>query len=165
MDNPEMTAEEQRVAPIPGQQLEAFREVVSENLAASLARSEGFERRASTLLTVITAALTVLVAVAGLGAASGKAHWWVAAPAVAGVLGLVGSAVFCVRTLSPRDVRTVAVTSIENLWREQMSRPGSNGVQVWAKVLRDTIEPAAHKQVEQDAETATGSGADGFGKG
>ena len=70
-----MADDDELVRAIPPRQIAAFREVVAENLSASLARSEAFERRATTLLTVVTASLTFLLAAAGFGVESG-AGWW-----------------------------------------------------------------------------------------
>jgi hypothetical protein len=124
---------------ISDRQLATFRQVVAENLAANLARSEAFERRATTLLGFVTAALTVLLAVAGVSAGTDVGRW-TAGFAAGGVVCLLAVAVFAVRTLSPARVRLVGPDSIAELWDLQKAHPGSDEVQVLAQTLAHTIE-------------------------
>lgn len=124
---------------ISDRQLAAFRQVVAENLAANLARSEVFERRATTLLGFVTAALTVLLALAGVSAGTDVSRW-TAGFATFGVVCLLAVAVFAVRTLSPARVRLIGPDSIVKLWDLQKANPDSDEVQVLAQTLAHTIE-------------------------
>lgn len=148
-----MDAEGMLEPAIPTSQVAAFREVAEEHLNASLARSEAFERRATTLLGVVTASLTILLAAAGVRVGSGLRFWGLV-PAAVGVACLVTGAFYCVAVLRPRDVRVVAAARITKLWQAQRAKPGDSNVQVWAEVLNNMIDSATTRPEEAGAETA-----------
>ncbi len=139
VDNGRVSDDEAAAPHISDGQLDAFRQVVAENLAANLARSEAFERRATTLLGFVTAALTFLLAVAGVAGDASLGRWSAGLAAV-GVLCLLAAAVFAVRALSPVRVRVVSPDSIAELWDLQKKNPASDQVQVFAQTLAHIID-------------------------
>ena len=124
----------------PATNAKEFLSLSRDYIAADLARSSGFERRAFGLLSTVTAALTFLVAALALSGAGSTPAIVKGVAAVALAL-LVGAAVCSVAAINARSVRLAVPERLRELWDDQKRSPGAE-VRLTAQLVEDALMPS-----------------------